>query len=214
MSIKDIFENEASNFTPWLSTNLNKLESILNKKLELIETEKSIKSKRLDILAKIEDGNEIAIENQYGISDFTHLGKILTYVVGCDATEIVWIAEKFHQVHLDALKWLNENKENVSFRAISVVNPENNNEKDEEKILFTEPNVYGEVKIGDILDALNYENKVKVDKKLKNLMEIYENENPNSKAVQAGVITGSFQYWIWLRDKTRKLFKMYFTANI
>lgn len=214
MSIKDIFNNEASHFTPWLSTNLNKLESILNKKLELIKTEKSIKSKRLDILAKSEDRNETAIENQYGISDFKHLGKILTYVVGCDANEIVWIAEKFHQVHLDALKWLNVNKENVSFRAISVVNPENNKEKDEEKIFFTEPTVYGEVKVGDFLDALNYENKVKVDKKLKNLMEIYENEKPNSKAVQAGVITGSFQYWIWLRDKTRKIFKNYFTSNI
>lgn len=210
MSIKEIFKHEALHFTPWLSNNLSKLGSILNKKLELIETEKSIGSKRLDILLKDEDNNEVAIENQYGISDFNHLGKILTYLVGSNANEIIWIAEKFHQVHLDALKWLNINKEDIFFRAISVVNPENNKEKNQEKIFFTEPIVYGDVKEGDILDALNCEKKVIVDKELKKLMEMYESEKPKAHAVQYGVITGSFQYWIWQRDKKRTLFNKYF----
>ena len=211
LGIKEIFKREDSDFTPWLSKNLDKLESILDKGLEIEEIEKSVGPKRLDLLAKDENSNYIAIENQYGVSDFAHLGKILTYLVGSSAKEIVWIAEEFHQVHLDALEWLKKNKDKVMFHAISVVNPENNVEKNPEKIFFTKSKVYGEVKIGDVLDALNYEYKVEVDKKLKDLMEEYESENPNSRVVQNGVITGSFINWM-LRKKNN-IFENYFSSN-
>lgn len=208
MGIKEIFKREDSDFTPWLSKNLKRLESLLEKELKIEEIEKSVGSKRLDLLAKDDNSKYIAIENQYGVSDFAHLGKILTYLVGSNAKEIVWIAEKFHQVHLDALDWLNLNKDNVRFHAISVVNPENNVEKSREKVFFTEPIVYGEVKVGDVLDALNYVNKVFVDKELKELMEKYESKKPNSRVVQNGVITGSFIHWM-LKEETNK-FEKYF----
>lgn len=98
--IQEIFKNE-TDFNKWLSIKLYKLEPILGLKLILIQIEQSIGTKKLDILAKDEKGNKIAIESQFGISDFKHLGQILTYCIGLKVKKIIWIAEEFHQVHLD-----------------------------------------------------------------------------------------------------------------
>lgn len=80
---RDVLGGEASDFTPWLSENLDVLaEAIGLVELSLIETESAVSEKRLDILATgiDDDGQElpVIIENQYGISNHRHLGQLVT----------------------------------------------------------------------------------------------------------------------------------------
>ncbi len=82
--------------------------------LELIEIESGVGPFRADILAKRAGSDErVVIENQFGSTDHTHLGQLLTYAsgVGADgagARTIVWIAESFNEPHRAALDWLNK----------------------------------------------------------------------------------------------------------
>ena len=214
MSIKEIFDHEAKDFTPWLSNNLNKLGDIINKNLELIETEKSIGPKRLDILVKDEDGNEIAIENQYGVSNFEHLGKIITYGVGSNAKEIIWIAEEFHQLHIDAINWLNKNKENVKYRAISIINPDTNTKKNPDMLSFSaSPICYKKVQIGDILDVHNSQDNITITEEILYSIMLYK-EKFNKDAIKRTKKTGknmiTGKYIDWIKKKDAGLFKKYF----
>ncbi len=63
---------------------------------------------RADILAK--DGETVVVvENQFGRTDHDHLGKLLVYAAGLQATVVVWIAERLRPEHREVLDWLNEN---------------------------------------------------------------------------------------------------------
>jgi hypothetical protein len=66
----------------------------------------------LDLIGKeLSTGSTVIIENQYGPTDHSHLGEILTYVAGTRPTTIVWIAEQFREEHRAALEWLNAHTE-------------------------------------------------------------------------------------------------------
>ena len=41
-------------------------------------------------------------------TDHDHLGKILTYAAGLDASTVVWVAKRFTEEHRAALAWLNQ----------------------------------------------------------------------------------------------------------
>ena len=76
--------------------------------LELIATEAQVGPFRLDIRAQdVNIKSEIIIENQFGHTDHSHLGQLLTYASGFDAGVVVWIAENFRDEHRDALNFLN-----------------------------------------------------------------------------------------------------------
>ncbi len=109
IAVRDVFEKEDRDFTPWLNENLDLLSKELN--LDIIDSniEEGVGSFKCDIIAKDSDLNRtIIIENQFGITDHDHLGKIFTYGAGKDASFIVWIAEKFREEHIKTLEWLNE----------------------------------------------------------------------------------------------------------
>ena len=75
---------------------------------------------RLDILA-YESGTDrkIAIENQYGTTNHTHLGQLMTYMAGINAEVVVWIAENFNNEHLTAINHLNQiSNEDIAFFCI------------------------------------------------------------------------------------------------
>ena len=111
VDIKGIWQTENNDFTPWLFENISELGNALGLDLEPREKESPVGKYRLDVLAEV-GGHPVVIENQYGWSDHDHLGKLLTYAAGFDATKvIVWIAEHFEEEHLAALELLNNRSE-------------------------------------------------------------------------------------------------------
>ena len=113
MAIKDIREiwpNEAQDFTPWLANNLDRLSDAIGIPLRLEDTEARLGRFSADILARdSRDGSRVLIENQLERSDHTHLGQILTYLAGHEARTVVWIARDFQKQHRSAIRWFNEN---------------------------------------------------------------------------------------------------------
>ena len=115
VELRDIWPNEAADFTPWLAKeeNLAFLGETLHMELELEAQEINVGDFRADILCQnIDNGTQVLIENQFGVTNHDHLGKILTYSAGLDARTIIWIAEEFRDEHLAALNRLNEITDN------------------------------------------------------------------------------------------------------
>lgn len=108
--LRSAWPDEARNFTPWLAedTNLAFLAETLGLQLELETTEKSVGAFSADVLAK-EVGTErwVLIENQFGSTDHSHLGQLLTYAGGLEAKTVIWIAENFREEHRAAIDFLN-----------------------------------------------------------------------------------------------------------
>ena len=116
VTIRDVWKDEARHFTPWLAEpeNLELLGKTIGIDLELVDKEVRIGEYRLDLLAQHAGSQEsVIIENQFGGTDHSHLGQLLTYAagVGSDATgarTIIWVAERFAEPHRSALDWLNK----------------------------------------------------------------------------------------------------------
>lgn len=114
--IREGWPREDTEFTPWLATdeNLSSLGEEIGFGLELVETESGVGPYRADILAKrIGTDETVVIESQFGKTDHSHLGQLLTDAagVGADgagAKTIVWIAEHFTEPHRATLDWLNQ----------------------------------------------------------------------------------------------------------
>lgn len=108
-SLKEIFEGEASGFTPWLTKNIWVLSEKLNINISEAEREHKLETMKVDIVAKAgDDGDKsIVIENQFGDSDSDHLGKIITYAAHYKADFAVWIVEKARPEHVSAIQMLN-----------------------------------------------------------------------------------------------------------
>src|SRR6266853_2422894 len=114
--------NEARDFTPWLATHITNLGQVLDMQLELTATETRVGDFCLDILAKdLNSDRQVIIENQFGPTNHDHLGKLLTYAAGIDATAVVWVAEEIREEHREALEWLNRRTDaNTHFFAVVV----------------------------------------------------------------------------------------------
>ena len=114
VELRDIWPNEAADFTPWLveEENLNLLAETLGLELELEDQERNVGDFRADILCRSIENPEhetwVLIENQLEETNHKHLGQILTYSAGLDAHTVIWIAKKFREEHRAALDHLNE----------------------------------------------------------------------------------------------------------
>jgi hypothetical protein len=111
VSLREAWESEASDFTPWLAKeeNLRLLGETIGIELELESQEKGVGPFRADLLCKDpSDGSWVLIENQLEKTNHTHLGQLITYAAGLNAVTIVWISEKFTEEHRAALDWMNE----------------------------------------------------------------------------------------------------------
>jgi hypothetical protein len=118
------WDNEAYDFTPWLTQeeNLALLGEVLGLELELRAQEEPVGPFRADILCKDTITNQwVLIENQLERTDHNHLGQLITYAAGLDAVTIVWIADRFTDEHRAAMDWLNEiSNESANFFGLEV----------------------------------------------------------------------------------------------
>ena len=122
VSIREVWPDEARDFTPWLADNLDALGSALGMDLELDGSEVPVGPFSADLLLHdANTGNHVVVENMIGKTDHDHLGKIITYAAGLGASHAVLVAETFRQEHRSALQWLNSNsRDSVSFFGIAL----------------------------------------------------------------------------------------------
>jgi len=128
VNIRELWKNEASDFTEWLShkENLDLLASELQIPLELVEREKSVGAFSADLVAKIpnpdsETEEYVVIENQLEDSDHDHLGKLITYAAGVEAKIVILICKDLREEHRTAINWLNEiSSKEVKFFAVKI----------------------------------------------------------------------------------------------
>lgn len=124
VDIRSVWPHEQYDFSKWLAMeeNIKELSDTLNLSLTDVETEKFVGSYRCDIICKDElTGKNVLIENQLEQTNHDHLGKIITYASGLDASVIVWIVANARSEHASAIEWLNKNTtDDVAFFLIEV----------------------------------------------------------------------------------------------
>src|SRR6516162_11307593 len=123
--LREVWAHESNDFTTWLADteNLSLLADTLNLgPLQLQGTEVPVGNFFIDILARDVDDRMVVIENQFGPTDHTHLGQILTYVAGQEGhATVVWIAEVIREEHRAAIDWLNASTiEGFDFFAVEI----------------------------------------------------------------------------------------------
>ncbi len=122
VSLRKIWKNEAYDFTPWLSGNLELIGKAIGIELDFEAAEVPVGSYSADILARdTGTGKYVVIENQLEKTNHDHLGKCITYASVLDATAIIWVASNFSDEHKKALDWLNDHTtDDIGFYGIKV----------------------------------------------------------------------------------------------
>ena len=106
--VRDVWPKEPGDFTPWLGENVDLVSDALGMDLELEGSEISVGGYSADLVFRdISSGAIVVVENMYGSTDHDHIGKLITYAAGLDASYAVLLAERFRAEHRSALNWLN-----------------------------------------------------------------------------------------------------------
>ena len=111
IDIRTVWAHEQYDFSKWLASdeNIKELGDVLNLSLTEVETEKFVGNYRCDIVCKDEiTGKSVLIENQLELTNHDHLGKIITYASGLDASVVVWVVAGAREEHASAIEWLNK----------------------------------------------------------------------------------------------------------
>lgn len=124
VDVRELWANEQRDFSEWLSKdeNIDYLNEVIGLSLVEVRKEVAVGAYRCDLVAKDETtGIKVIIENQLEKSDHDHLGKIITYASGLDASVIVWIVKEAREEHRSAVEWLNNNtNQDISFFLIEI----------------------------------------------------------------------------------------------
>ena len=121
VSLRQVWSDEARDFTPWLKDHLQLLGSKLNLALEPVAAEVTLPGAgRVDIIAEqVSTKAKVVIENQLEVSDDSHCLRLLGYAANADANILVWVAQDFTDYHRSILSWLNES-DNIAVYAVAV----------------------------------------------------------------------------------------------
>jgi hypothetical protein len=124
VDLREVWKDEAGEFTPWLAQedNIALLGDAIGIELEVEAQEQEVGPFRADILCKDTITNQwVLIENQLEKTDHTHLGQLMTYAAGLEAVTIIWVAASFTEEHRAVLDWLNEvTEENINFFGLEI----------------------------------------------------------------------------------------------
>jgi hypothetical protein len=120
--LREAWLHEERDFTPWLMENIDHIGDAIGIPLEAVGREIRVGPFEADIVAiNPQDGTRVLIENQLEPADHRHLGQIMTYLAGLEISTVIWIAPRFSDEHLSAIKWLNDNTtERFSFFAVKL----------------------------------------------------------------------------------------------
>ena len=122
--LRKIWPDEARDFTPWLAEagNLAVLSEAINIPLELEERESAVGNFSADIYAvDTSTGKKVIIENQLEETNHDHLGKLITYTSGKEASVVIWVVRRAREEHRKAIEWLNEHTDDfVGFFLVEI----------------------------------------------------------------------------------------------
>ena len=122
--LRSVWSHEALEFTPWLAKpeNIKLLSESIGIDIEAEETESSVDSFSADIVGvDTYTGRKVIIENQLEDTNHTHLGQIITYAAGKDATTIIWIVKHARDAHRAAIEWLNNHTDaDINFFLVEI----------------------------------------------------------------------------------------------
>ena len=124
VDVRTLWKHEQYDFSDWLAkeANIEYLNDILGLTLSEVDKEVYVGPYRCDLVAKDEtSGITVIIENQLEATNHDHLGKIITYASGLDASVIVWIVKDAKEEHRSAIEWLNNNTtKDINFFLIEI----------------------------------------------------------------------------------------------
>ena len=109
---RELWPHEQYDFSNWLAKdeNIELLGETVGLTLTEVDKEVYVGAYRCDLVVKDETtGIKVIIENQLESSDNNHLGLIITYASGLDASVIIWIVKEAREEHKSAIEWLNNN---------------------------------------------------------------------------------------------------------
>ena len=112
VNVRELWPHEQYDFSNWLAKdeNIELLGETVGLTLTEVDKEVYVCAYRCDLVAKDETtGIKVIIENQLESSDNNHLGQIITYASGLDASVIIWIVKEAREEHKSAIEWLNNN---------------------------------------------------------------------------------------------------------
>ena len=102
--LREVWPDEARDFTPWLAANPDQLGKALQMDLELEGSEFAVGPFSADVvLQDANSGQRVVVENLLVTTDHDHLGKLITYAAGLEARWAVLVARSFRPEHRSAL---------------------------------------------------------------------------------------------------------------
>jgi len=118
---RTVWKHEAHEFTPWLVENIEILGEVLGMELEVIEREADVGDFSVDILARdLGRDRLVVIENQLESTDHGHLGQLITYAAGLEASVVIWVSRDFRDEHRQALMWLNRGESGTEYFGVAL----------------------------------------------------------------------------------------------
>ena len=124
VELREFWEDEAKDFTPWLfkDENIEILSEAIGIDIEIEGKEVYVGSFKADLVGRdISNNKKIIIENQLEKTNHDHLGKLITYASGIEASVIIWICKSITEEHRQAIDWLNENmNDGINFFGIEI----------------------------------------------------------------------------------------------